>query len=422
MAAMTKQFDVMVLGGGPAGRHVAAGLASGLANGGRSVALVHTGTPSAAALSARALLHSARRAETWESAVARRDALTAGATVPPGGIEILTGSGRVAEPGAVEVDGAEYGCTELVVCTGGKPVVPEVPGLADLPVWTGADALRSPDLPRRLVILGGGAEGCELAHIYASFGSQVVLVEPAARLPAGEAPFAADLLADALRRLGAEVRLGTALEHSERTDTGPRLRLTDGTVLETDRIMLCGPRAPRIPDSLDDFTVDDHCKAGPGIWAAGDVTGLAEGIEAARYQARLVVSNLCAETPLAADYWAVPRVVATTPALYAVGRTPARPDGMELVSAGIDLSETIRAAISDDKFGLAGRVEFYADPARGVLAGAVAAGLYAEDWMGELTLAIRAEIPLSVLADAVHAFPTYGEAMEAPLRELAAHL
>ena len=418
---MTKQFDVMVLGGGPAGREVAAGLASGLSNGGRSVALVHTGTPSAAALSARTLLHSARRGETWESAVARRGMLTTMDTLPPPGAEVLAGAGRVIEPGAVEVDGEEYGCTDLVVCTGGKPVVPEVPGLADLPVWTGAEALRSPDLPRRLVILGGGPEGCELAHIYASFGSQVVLVEPEIRLPAGEAPFAADLLADSLRRLGAEVRLGTAVEHAERTDTGPRLRLTDGTVLDTDRIMLCGPREPRIPEALDGFEVDDHCRAGAGVWAAGDVTGLAEGIEAARYQARLVVANLCAETPQAADYWALPRIVGTAPALYAVGRTPARPDGMELVSAGIDLSETTRAVVCDDgTFG--GRVELYADPARGVLAGAVAAGLYAEDWMGEVTLAIRAEIPLSVLTDVVHAFPTYGEAMEAPLRELAAHL
>jgi len=409
---MTQRFDILVLGGGPAGRQVAAGLAAA----GRSVGLVHTGSPSATALSAKALLHSARRGETWESAVTRRTALTARATAPLDGVDLLAGSGRVLEPGRVEVDGQEHACTDLVVCTGGEPVVPDLDGLTDPPLWTGAEAMRSPDLPRRLVILGGGPDGCELAAIYASFGSHVVLVEPAGRLPAGEAPFAAELLADTLRRLGVEVRTGTEIKLAERTGTGPRLKLSDGTVVETDRILLCGPRKPRTPQ-LPEFAVDEHCQVAPGIWAAGEVTGSAPTAELARYQAGLVTANLTGGTLRSADYQAVPRALCTTPSVYAVGLTPARAGGAELLSAGVELATTTRAAVADDP---PGRIELYADPARGVLAGAVAAGLHAEEWMGEIALAVRAEIPLRVLSDVVHAFPTYGEAMETPLRKLAA--
>jgi dihydrolipoamide dehydrogenase len=414
MAVMSQQFDVIVLGGGPAGRQVAASLAPE----GRSVALVHTGRPWDPGLSAKALLHSARRGETWETAVARRTALVARAADPPAGVENLAGSGRVTGPGTIEVDGTEYAGTDLVVCTGSEPVLPGVEGLADLPVQTGVEALRSPDLPRRLVVLGGGREGCELAWIYASFGSHVVLVEPDGRLPAGEAPFAADLLADALRRLGVEVRLGTELDLAERTGTAPRLKLSDGAVIDTDRILLCGPREPRMPEGLEEgLEIDEHCRVTERVWAAGDVTGLAPSAELAAYQARLVAAGLLGGPPRTAAYRAVPRVLCITPSIYAVGLTPA--SDAELLTAGVDLAATARAAVADDP---GGRVELYADPARGVLAGAVAAGPYAEEWMGEIALAVRAEIPLSVLADVVHTFPTYGEAMEAPLRELAARL
>jgi pyruvate/2-oxoglutarate dehydrogenase complex dihydrolipoamide dehydrogenase (E3) component len=131
-----------------------------------------------------------------------------------------------------------------------------------------------------------------------------------------------------------------------------------------------------------------------------------------------VVSNLLG-VRREADYRAVPRVVHTTPSVYAVGRFPQENPGVELLVAGYDLASTARAAVEDDD---RGRVELYADGAHGVLVGAAAVGLYAEEWMSEIALAIRAETPLSVLTDVVHAFPTYGGAIEPPLRELAQRL
>ena len=148
------------------------------------------------------------------------------------------------------------------------------------------------------------------------------------------------------------------------------------------------------------------------------MTAIAPYTHTARYQARIVAANLLGGHR-AADYRAIPRTVYTSPSVYTVGMSPslAAATGVELITVSYDLAETARATVEDDD---RGRVELYADAASGdVLVGAAAIGPDAEEWMGEVTLAIRARIPLAVLADVVHAFPTYGEAVGTPLRGLA---
>ncbi len=438
-------YDVIVLGGG-AGKNIAADLARA----GRSVALVEDRLvggecPYFACMPSKSLLHSARRGETWEHAIARRDEVTRhlddssfAAEMAEAGVTVIRGRGRVARHGVVAVDGTEYGYTDLVVATGSTPVTPDVEGIGDVPTWTSDEALSRPELPRRLVVLGGGPVGCELSQIYAAFGSQVTLIEAADRLLASEAPFAGELLAESLRRMGADLRLGVTALGAERTETGLRLRLSDGGYIDADRILIAAGRRPRVEDlgleaigvrtdPRHGIEVDVTCRAaggpdtdtdGTSVWAAGDVTGVAPYTHAANYQSRIVVSNVLGKRQ-EADYRAIPRAVYTTPSVYAVGVSPVSATGFELVAAGADLAETPRAAVEDDD---RGRLELYADRARGVLVGAVAVGLYAEEWMSEITLAIRAETPLSILTDVVHAFPTYGEAIEPTLRELADRL
>ena len=144
------------------------------------------------------------------------------------------------------------------------------------------------------------------------------------------------------------------------------------------------------------------------------MTAVAPYTHTARYQAQIVAANLLGGSR-AADYRAVPRTVYTSPSVYTVGMSPslAEATGVELITVSYDLAETARATVEDDD---RGRVELYADAASGdLLVGAAAIGPDAEEWMGEVTLAIRARIPLAVLADVVHAFPTYGEAVEMPL-------
>lgn len=435
-------YDAVVLGGGTAGELVA----TGLARAGRDVALVENRlvggeSPYFACVPSKSLLLSARRGETWEMALARRDALAgnrgddpAVARMAEDGVTVLRGRGQVLDHGRIEVDGAVHGFGDLVVCTGSEPVIPPVEGLADVPLWTSAEALSVPDLPRRLVILGGGPVGCELAQVYAAFGSQVAVVEASGRLLTAEAPFAGEVLADALRRMGVDLRLGTAVADAERKDVGLRLWLTDGGTLDADRVLAAAGRRPRVEGlGLENLGIDvtpgqgipvDEtcrvpCEAG-GVWAAGDVTGVARTAHAARYQAQVALSNLLGHRR-EADYRAIPRVVYTTPTVYSVGISPTQAEelGIDILTAGYDLAATARAAVEADE---RGRVELYADPARGLLVGAAAAGLHAEEWMSEIALAIRAETPLSLLADVVHAFPTHGESVEAPLRELAGML
>lgn len=443
--AQDRRYDVVVLGGGSG-----ANIAVRLAQAGRSVALVEGRLvggecPYFACMPSKTLLHSARRGETWEHAVARRDEVTrrlddapTAAHMAEAGVTIVRGQGVVARPGVVEVDGVDYGYADLVVATGSEATRPPVEGIDKVPTWTSDEALTRPELPRRLIVLGGGPVGCELGQIYAAFGSQVTVVEQADRLLAAEAPFAGELLGDTLRRMGADLRLGVAATGAERTEGGLRLRLSDGGHIDADRVLIAAGRRPRVAgiglenlgvqvDPGKGIAVDATCQAllapgtgtdGTTVWAAGDVTGLAPYTHAANYQARVVVSNVlgkCRE----ADYRAIPRAIYTTPSVYAVGVSPVTATGLDLVAGGADLAGTARATVEDDE---RGRVELYADRARGVLVGAAAVGLYAEQWMGEITLAIRAETPLSILTDVVHAFPTYGEAIEPALRELAEQL
>jgi pyruvate/2-oxoglutarate dehydrogenase complex dihydrolipoamide dehydrogenase (E3) component len=437
--ARERRYDVLVLGGG-CGKNIAADLARA----GRSVALVESRLiggecPYLACMPSKSLLHSARQGESWEHAVARRDEVTrhlddspTAAEMAEAGVTVVRGRGRVARPGVVEVDGTGYAYTDLVIATGSEAVTPGVEGIGDVPTWTSDEALTRPDLPRRLIVLGGGPVGCELGQIYAAFGSQVTLVEAADRLLASEAPFAGDLLADTLRRMGADLRLGVSATSAERTESGLRLRLDDGGHIDADRILIAAGRRPRVADlGLEHLGVQADPRKGIAIdvtcavpaeagnvWAAGDVTGVAPYTHTANYQARVVVSNVLGKRR-EADYRAVPRAVYTTPSVYAVGVSPVSASGLELVAGGYDLANTARAAVENDD---RGRVELYADRARGVLVGAAAVGLYAEEWMSEITLAIRAETPLSILTDVVHAFPTYGEAIDPALHELVERL
>jgi pyruvate/2-oxoglutarate dehydrogenase complex dihydrolipoamide dehydrogenase (E3) component len=424
-------FDVVVLGGGTAGVHVATEVAAG----GKSVALVEAGliggeSPYLACLPSNSLLLSASRGEAWEDAVARRQEVTGGLDDSAAeqrlawmGVTVIRGTGRIAGPGSVSAgSGASLAYTDLVIATGCEPVAPPVEGLPDVPAWTTAEGLYSPDLPRRLIVLGAGPAGCELAQIYATFGSQVTLIEAEPGLLPGEAAFAGEILAAALRRAGVEIILGSRATKAERTPDGLTLALADGTRLDADRLLLASGRRPRLgglgleelgitlaPGQALPTTASCRVPGAPHVWAAGDVTGISH-THAGRYQAGVVAANLLGQ-PREADYSAIPRCVFTTPSVYAVGE-PARPG---LAVARVSLSEVARGRLVPDDLGC---LELYATG--GVLAGAVAVGPDAATWMAEVTLAIRAKIPVRVLADVVHAFPTYGEALQAAFRELAA--
>jgi pyruvate/2-oxoglutarate dehydrogenase complex dihydrolipoamide dehydrogenase (E3) component len=432
-------FDVVVLGGGTAGVHVA----TEVAQAGRSAALVEAGliggeSPFLACLPSKSLLLSAARGESWEQAAAGREAVTGGlddtqarAWLTSAGATVIRGTGQITGPGTVQITPLGTGApvtitgTDLVIATGSEPVAPPIEGLTDIPAWTTAEALTSADLPRRLIVLGGGPAGCELAQVYAAFGSQVTLVEAQERLLPGEPAFTGEILAAALRRDGVEIHLGSAAAKAERTADGLTLGLADGTRIDANRLLLATGRRPRLSGlglaalgitvapgaALPTTTTCQVADAGEHLWAAGDVTGTGH-THTGRYQARIVAANITGKR-LEADYSAIPRAVFTTPEVFAVGST-----GPNLVTARASLADTARARAGGELPGEQGCLELYLERESGVLAGAAAVGPHAAAWMAEITLAIRARIGISVLTDVVHAFPGYGEAVEMALRKL----
>jgi pyruvate/2-oxoglutarate dehydrogenase complex dihydrolipoamide dehydrogenase (E3) component len=413
-------YDVVVLGGGSAGEAVAGQLAEA----GRSVLLVEAHLvggecPYLACIPSKAMLHAAAQKIPWQQAIRERDELArhrddskAAKALQAKGVTLVRGRGTLAD-GRVEVDGSSYGFGDLVISTGSKPQHPPVVGLDNVPTWTSDQALSSDELPGRLVILGGGAVGCELAQVYARFGSAVTIVDTADRLLAKETRFVGEAMAGALGHDGVHLRLGVEVQLAGQSDEGTFLRLAGGDTLHADRILNASGRAPNLDGlGMSELTVDDHCRVSDHVWAAGDVTGIAPFTHTANYQAGIVVGNLSGADGTA-DYRAIPRVVYTEPAVYCVGVLPE--DDHDLLVAGGDVANTARAAIT----GAHGRVELYADRDRRVLVGAAAIGAGADEWMAEITLAIKAEVPLPVLADLVHAFPTVAEVLEPMFKELA---
>ncbi len=346
------------------------------------------------------------------------------------GVTLIRGHGKVVRDGVVEVDGRELGWADLVLSTGSSAVRPDLPGLDQVPTWSSDAALLAQERPASLLVLGGGAVGCELAQVHARFGTAVTLVEAGPQLAGREDPTIADLLAQALRDDGIDVRVDVKAESFAPSTAGADVHLSDGTTVTVERVLIATGRKPTSrgiglevlgiePDDSGAVQVDEHLRVRghEHVWAAGDLTGIAPFTHTANYQARIVIANLQGGARTA-DYRAIPRAIYTEPVVASVGTSAAqaREDGVDVVTAEMDVANTARA-LTEGAGG--GRLILTADRARGVLIGAAAIGPRADEWLAEATVAIRAEVPLAVLADVVHAFPTFGEAFEPPVRELA---
>jgi len=462
-----ERFDVIGLGAGSAG----AAMARRLAKAGRSVALVEAGLvggdcPFVACMPGKALLRSAQvrhlvgratelggtsadpkldgAGSAFAGAVRRRDAIvhhrddSGKANELKGlGVRILRGRGEVVRPGVVVVDGTEYGWLDLVVGTGSSPVRPPVEGLDSVPTWTSDQALASAHRPLSMAILGGGAVGCELAQIYARFGTRVTLVEAAPGLLGAEEPSISGRLADVLNADGIDLRMNTRATSAENGPDGARLHLDSGSILDCERVLVAAGRAPNtggigletlgIEVEAGGLAIDGtgRVRSQDNVWAAGDVTAVAPYTHTANYQAEIIATNILvareragaqALSPLTADYRAIPRAVYTDPAVASVGmhEASAAKSGIDTVTAALELHELARASGDGDD----GRVVLTADRSRQVLIGAAAIGPHADEWIGEAALAIHAEIALSVLVGLVHLFPTYSEAYGRLFRDL----
>jgi pyruvate/2-oxoglutarate dehydrogenase complex dihydrolipoamide dehydrogenase (E3) component len=336
-------------------------------------------------------------------------------------VELVRGEGRVRGPGVVEVEGRELQCDRLVVATGSSPSIPPVPGLADLPIWTSRDATTTSEVPESLAVLGGGVVGCELAQLFRRLGAEVDLIQIGPKLLPREDDEAGMLLADCLRDEGVRIHTCTEAEAVECSYTDCfHLRVPDGEDIRADRLLIATGRRPNVEGlglealgvrlEKQGVVVDERLRAADGVWAVGDVTGVALFTHVGKYQGRVAARD-AAGLDARADYRAVPAVTFTDPQVASAGRT----DGEGTVSS------KRKAASRHSTYERPRRklfVKLFADPEREVLVGATAVGPEAGEWLGQLTLAIRAETPIDVLRDTIQPYPTYSEAIHFALRDL----
>jgi pyruvate/2-oxoglutarate dehydrogenase complex dihydrolipoamide dehydrogenase (E3) component len=345
------------------------------------------------------------------------------------GITVLKEWGRLTGPGRVDVGGRILEGDAVIVATGSEAVVPPIPGLAEAGFWTNREATELTEIPASAVVVGGGAVGIELAQFLVRFGSTVTLVQGTDRLAERETPEIGDYLFEILSGDGIDVRLGRHAQAVRREGAERVIELDDRSEARGEALIIAVGRRPRtaglgletvgIEPIRRGVEVDERCRAGAGVWAIGDVTGVAAFTHVAKYQGRIAAMDILGQ-PAKADYRAVPRVTFTDPEVAAVGLTTeedARAQGFEPASVVIDLPRSIARPYTfqenpHGKFGIV------VDTRRDVMLGAWAVAPLASEWIHLAVLAIRAEIPVPVLKDTIAQFPSFSEAFGAALRAL----
>lgn len=346
----------------------------------------------------------------WDDATAARRFADRGG-------RLVRGWGRLTGPRTVMVDDDSYRARRgVVIATGSRPWLPPVPGLADVGHWTTHDAVQAETLPASLIVLGGGAVGCELGQVFARFGARVTIIEQAARLLPSEEPEASEVVTAALSAEGVTVRTGAEVDRVVAAGAGVRVSV-GGAALDAERLLVAAgrrvdvtalgadvigvdPSAPHLP-------IDGRCRVADGVWALGDVTGTAMFTHVALHQSGIVADDILGLDPAAGGRASPPRATFTDPEVGAVGVTEAqaRALGMAVDVVVKQVPATFRGWLHGP--GNVGVVKLVVDRDRDVLVGATAVGPAGAETLGMLTTAVHAQVPISVLRQMIYAFPTF---------------
>ena len=446
-SADSTHFDVIVIGAGPAGEV----LAGRVADAGLRTAIVerhlvagecsfYACMPSKALLRPGELLAEARRVPGVKeaftgpldvpAALARRDEvihdLDDSSQLPwleQHGIELFRGVAALDGARRVRIDGMVLTAERAVVlATGTGALMPPIDGLDSVGAWNNRQATTATSPPESMIVLGGGPVGCEMAQAWASFGTQVTLVEAADRLLAKEEPFAGEQAAESLRdRHGVEVLIGAKAVRASRDGQAVSLEFEDGRARSAAELLVAIGRKPMVDDlglesvgletggfveTGDDLRVPGH----DWLYAVGDVNGRALLTHMGKYQAWVASEQILGQDALASSEDAgSPRVTFTDPQVAAVGLTlqQAKDRGIDAVAVDVPTGSTAGASFHGK--GVEGTCRLVVDRKRAVPVGATFTGFETAEMIHAATIAVIAEITMEQLRHAVPAFPTRSE-------------
>jgi pyruvate/2-oxoglutarate dehydrogenase complex dihydrolipoamide dehydrogenase (E3) component len=444
-----RSFDVVVIGGGPAGEEVA----GRIADHGLDVAIVEDrliGGECAywACLPSKALLRPYEALADVRRIPGANESVTAGLDVPAvlrgrdeiindfddegplrlledRGVVLFRGRGRLAGERRVTVGDEELQARRAVVLAGGSlPLFPPIEGLDQIEgVWTNREATTAKEIPRRLLIVGGGAVGVEMAQAFQTFGSQVTLVEGERRLLPHEEEFACEQVTTALAGYGVDIRTGQKAEKFSQSDGTVTVTTADGATAEGDVLLAALGRKPPTEDlgvdgvglTPGDTVEVDALMRVPGtpwLYAIGDINGRAFHTHMGKYQARLAADCILGHDHAVshgADGPLAPRVVFTDPQLAAVGHTTdtAASAGLDVATYDTQTSGNLGGSIYDRN--APGTARFLVDRERRILVGCTITGSEVADFLHAATIAVVGAVPLERLRHAVPPFPTRSE-------------
>jgi pyruvate/2-oxoglutarate dehydrogenase complex dihydrolipoamide dehydrogenase (E3) component len=360
--------------------------------------------------------------DDWDDRVAVERLLGTGARFARGEGRLAgrDGDGRI----QVQVGDEMHAAAAVCVATGTAPAIPPIEGLADLPrgvdelLWTNREILQSRTAPRSMVVIGGGAVGCELAQGIRRFGTAVTVIEAAEHLLMPEEPEAGAVVGEVFDREGIVVSRGVGVQSVARGGDGVIVTLADGTTATGEKLLVAAGRHPNLSDigletiGLDpgarNLDVDDHMHVDgvDGLYAVGDITGRGAFTHVAVWQARVLAAHLLAEDETFGGYHGLAWATFTDPEVGRVGMTEkqARGNGLQVRVGTQQIKANSRGWIHGP--GNDGFIKIVEDAGRGVLVGATVVGPYGGELLGLLTLAVHAEVPLRTLRTMHYAFPT----------------